>query len=327
MFLVETVVSSRMGKRTPTGTESTNTRRGGDQTDRHIRRRFWRTKIDHSSIRQTTGVTLLLAVAITSATATLVHMNQVSFLALVAPLTGPTNYLIHPTLLVYLPLIAIVIGGIIHTFGKLSWRDMGLVREDLPLGLAVLIISWLAMQGVSALVVVSRGGTLQLPSTWASMGALFVLGDFFGQLFGNALYEEVVFRSVLMVQFVKMIRARWSGLSPRSSFLIALLGSQLLFALIHVPDRLASGVPLAQLVGAIILPLFFGILLVLVYYRTGNIFVAIVLHTFINTPTMVVGTNGLGQVTALGIVLVIVIGWPYLDSGRKFVARARGSSV
>jgi membrane protease YdiL (CAAX protease family) len=48
-----------------------------------------------------------------------------------------------------------------------------------------------------------------------------------------------------------------------------------------------------------------------VYYRTGNLFIAIGLHAFMNTPTLVVGPQGLGETYAVYLAIVVAVGWPW----------------
>jgi hypothetical protein len=89
------------------------------------------------------------------------------------------------------------------------------------------------------------------------------------------------------------------------------VGSQLIFALLHIPNRLARGADWNLIPLAILPPFLIGIVLALVYYRTGNLLIAIGLHAFMNTPTLVVGPRGLGATYAVYLAVVVALGWPW----------------
>jgi len=282
---------------------------------RRTMRWYLQSKIDHSSIHRTSGWTLLLALVVTTVLATGLNRYQMALLDGISPLLEATRTLVHPTLIVYIPLTALVIGVILMRYGSLSLHDLGVVKRDLPLGIATLASAWILMQIMGAYTMYSNGTPLQVSPTWTTFDPFYIFGDFFGQLLGNAPFEEIVFRAVLLVQLYKLLLARIPRIPARISFLIVLVVSQAIFALYHIPSRLMAGVSLESLLPAIILPFIIGIVLALVYYRTGNIFVPIVLHTFLNSPMMVVGTGSTGMATVFVLMIVIVIGWPLLESG------------
>jgi len=289
--------------------------RGPTTTIRRTISWFLQTNIDHSSIQRTSGWTLLLALSITTVIATAVNRYQETYLNVVNPLVETTGTLVHPTLIIYLPLIALVIGGILMRYGSLSWADIGVNKQDFPLGVAMLVGTWILMQFVGAYTLYSNGRPLELSSVWTNVGFLHIFGDFVGQLFGNAPFEEIVFRAVLLVQLFKLVSVRLPRIPARISFAIVLVVSQAIFALYHIPSRLMAGVPIESLLPAVILPFIIGIMLALVYYRTGNIFVPIVLHTFLNSPMMVFGHGSTGMSTVFLLTIGIVVGWPFLESG------------
>ena len=276
---------------------------------------YLQTNIDHSTIRGTSGWTLLLALVVTTALATAGNLYQSTFFAFVRPLVDGTGWLVHPTLLIYIPLIGVVIGAILMGVGSLSWADIGIVRSDLRTGVATLVVTWLLMQAVGAYTAYSNGLPFELPAVWNTVGVSHVIGDFLGQLFGNAPFEEIVFRGVLLVQGFKLLRARLPGIPDRLSFAFVLIVTQVIFALYHIPTRLMAGVPVESLIPVLVLPFIFGIMLSLVYYRTGNLFVPIVLHTFLNAPLMVVGSANTGMETVFLLMIAIVVGWPVFEGG------------
>jgi hypothetical protein len=179
------------------------------------------------------------------------------------------------------------------------------------MGVALTAVAWLVMQFVVAWPLLRAGEPLELDPVWVSAGVLAGVGPLVGQLLGNALYEEVVFRGFLLVQLHKWARRRLPDM-PELALGLALVSSQLLFAIVHIPNRIVShGVAPGALAPALVLPFLVGILLGLVYYRTGNLFVAIGLHAFMNTPTLLVGPPERGATVAVGLAIVVALGWPW----------------
>jgi hypothetical protein len=271
-----------------------------------------RTRLDPGRIQGTSWVTIVAVVVVASAMTAAFQLNSDFLLGLMSPIIESTDRLIHPTLLVYIPFIAVVIGGLIFWFGGLRLRDVGLVRDDVRLGVAVTVGTWVLMQATAAAVLLLQGHPLRIHDSWATIGTLAIVGSFLGQLLGNAFFEEVVYRAFLLVQLAKKFERLVAGRSRRA-FLLALLVSQTVFALIHVPSRLVQGVPPESLFGAVLIPFVFGVLLALIYYRTANLFVVIGLHALINQPVLVVDAGGIVLLPLLLVVLGIVLAWPYVE--------------
>ncbi|WP_435157354.1 CPBP family glutamic-type intramembrane protease [Haladaptatus sp. DFWS20] len=71
--------------------------------------------------------------------------------------------------------------------------------------------------------------------------------------------------------------------------------------------------PVTAIPGSLIVVFVAGVLLAVLYYRTGNLFVAIGFHALINAPTMVVGAPAVGELTALVLVVLIALVWPWIE--------------
>jgi membrane protease YdiL (CAAX protease family) len=117
-----------------------------------------------------------------------------------------------------------------------------------------------------------------------SSGAAILLGTLIGQVVGNALYEEVTYRAFFFPQLYLKLR----GTTSRSwtALITALLISQILFALHHLPNQLfIQGMTLGGV--ALSLPFLagYGILMALIYVRTHNIFICVGLHALTDAPT------------------------------------------
>jgi membrane protease YdiL (CAAX protease family) len=135
-------------------------------------------------------------------------------------------------------------------------------------------------------------------------------GELFGQLFGNALYEEVLFRGVLLVQMVLWL-APSSGRVERRSLWAGLLGSQAVFALQHIPNRLAFGAWADAANAALDLTLLFvaGLFFAGVFLRTGNLLLVVGLHTLGNLPLQLVGAPSWWHPTLMASVMLTLIGF------------------
>jgi hypothetical protein len=286
---------------------------------------FRRTRFDHSAVRAASWPVVVAVVVAAVLLTTAFQANRTLVLDLLRPIVEPTGRGLHPTLLVYVPFLAVVVWGLIFRAGRLRPRDVGLVRSHVTLGAGVTAATWLLMQATGVVVLLLEGRPVVVHGYWTTVGALAILGGLVGQLLGNALFEEVVYRGFLMVQLAKAFERRLSGRAARWAFALALLVSQSVFALVHVPGRLAEGVPPGALLGAVAVPFLFGVLFVLVYYRTGNLFVAIGLHALVNTPVTLVDAGPVLLVPLLGVFLGILLLWPVLIS--RLDRRRRGVAV
>jgi len=164
----------------------------------------------------------------------------------------------------------------------------------------------MALQAAAAAVSLARTGTVGMDPGWSQSGVGATLGLLVAQLFGNALYEEVLFRAVLLDQMVLKLRDR------RWGFPLALVGSQLIFALLHVPNRLLRRCTLTGMVDGLGLLFLMGLLFALVYHRTGNLLIAVGVHALNNAPTMLVATRLSGQFLVTLLLVALVTAWPVL---------------
>ncbi|MBZ0291973.1 MAG: CPBP family intramembrane metalloprotease [Anaerolineae bacterium] len=219
------------------------------------------------------------------------------------PIQRATGGLINATLLANFINLALIVFGILVILGKQRARDLGLIWRHLPGALLLTLLIWLVAQAVLVLLALAQGQPLALHPNWNQRGTTIVLGVLIGQVFGNALYEEISFRGFLLPQLYFKINAR-----PR--LLIALLISQALFALMHIPNRLAFGATLAEAVSNLPMLLLLGILFALFYLVTGSIFLSIGVHALGNaaTPLFASGADPslITYLVALVVLLILV---------------------
>jgi membrane protease YdiL (CAAX protease family) len=247
-------------------------------------------------------------------------------LDLFTPVTRATGGLINDTLVANFFLLAIIVGGIMFAWGKLGPRDVGLRRENLGTGVLMTAVLWLVAQvGIVAWQAifggpVGPGGPFDLNPLWQH-GATVVIGLLVAQLLGNALYEEITFRGFLLPQLYLKLD-RWRDRSALRLVLAVVL-SVAMFALIHIPIRLWTGVTLAELPESLLWVGLLGVLFAVIYLRTGNLFFTVGAHALANAPTMLfVGDSGYAM---MACALLIAALWPY--AVRLGTRRSRGRSL
>lgn len=220
-------------------------------------------------------------------------------------LQSATGDLIHPTLVYNLLAILILAGVVMLWLGRLRPADIGLVKSQLPVAIGLTGAFWLAVQAGMLLSANVFDRPLQLQPTAPEFGIGYLIGGFFAQLLGNALYEEIAFRGFLLPQIFIKLRQR-STLSPPRILALAVILSQLCFALIHLPMLLNKD-------EALLLPLVWiflgGIFLALLYLRTGNLWLVVGLHTLVNTPTPFQHTGFPPQAMVVALILLTLYFW------------------
>ena len=183
--------------------------------------------------------------------------------------------------------------------------DLGWRVRDLAPALVVLVGAWLF---VNALAVLCTTGPV-LPSTpVAGQRWGIVFGPLLAQLAGTALMEETLYRAFLWRQ----LELAFAGsMRPLGARIAALLASQTVFALMHVPIRIYQGAALQDLGGTLVMLFASGLVLAAVYAATRNLFVAVAIHALANAPTLVVHAAGPSPTVALlAFCALLCIAWP-----------------
>ena len=161
-----------------------------------------------------------------------------------------------------------------QTPASLGWR-----RRDLAPALLVLVAAWLLREAAAGW---AHGGPVPPAAAVAEGRWGHLLGPLLAQLAGTALMEETLYRAFLWPQ----LRLRLVAVLPaRSASVLALIASQAIFALMHIPIRIYQGAALADLGGMLAMLFASGIVLALVYAATRNLFIAVAIHALANAPT------------------------------------------
>jgi hypothetical protein len=231
------------------------------------------------------------------------------------PLFEQTYGLVHLIYLACLFLVCIVLLGV----GRRRPAEVGLKLARLPAGAAYTFLVWTALQLVMLAWYWLSAKGVAIADEWSEQGWMRLGGVFIGHFFGNALYEEVVFRGFFLVQLALMFNARVPG-RPRMAMAIAFVLSGGLFSLLHIPSRLLGSMyPSLAALGADQFELLVSACVYSwVYWRTGNLFFAVGLHGLTNHPTTVLAWRDIGPF-AMPFPILLILGtivallWP---SGR-----------
>lgn len=225
------------------------------------------------------------------------------------PLWHGSQGLLSPALQVCLPTVLVLL-VVLHRFG-LRAADVGLSRRGLPKACLATLALWILLHLVAWSLL---GGRFE-PFDHQGKDSFLRIGDLLGQLLGNALFEEVVYRGLFLTQFILLFRAR--GMSPARAAWLAALCSAVLFALPHIPNRLLKD-EYSGLVDVLIDQarlVLSGLFLAWVYLRTQNLWWVIGLHSVGNEPTLVLAWEPAFEpkVVVAAVVLLITALWARVD--------------
>ncbi|MGJ4801897.1 CPBP family intramembrane glutamic endopeptidase [Luteimonas sp. SDU82] len=197
--------------------------------------------------------------------------------------------------------------GLLFGPGRQRPATLGWHLPAIRTGLLATLALWLAMNA-STLVASRIGGTpLAWHPGWAEGGLL--PGALAAQLLGTALLEETVFRAWLWPQFASRLATR---LPCRVAWVLALVASQALFALAHIPARIAGGAGPTELGMAIAGLFVVGAVLALLYAATRNLFFVVGVHALGNAPTLLAEPQGPSPTLVMLVAALVVAGaWAY----------------
>lgn len=237
------------------------------------------------------------------------------------PLASATGGLLTGSLLVNLAFIGVLIGWLMLKRGNLRPYDIGLIPSQIGLGIAYTLGLWGVAQVIHLLAGLLTGGTVAISPDWAA-SPTYVIGLFVAQIFGNALFEEIAYRGFLFPQLYLHLGSLREH--PWMRLGVAILISQTIFALSHIPNRIYLGMSAGQIALDLVMLLAWGILYTLIYLKTDNLFLVVGVHALGNAPTTlfastpVMASSGASFVINCLAVLVL-FGLPMLRAyGRRF---------
>ncbi|MEM6473261.1 MAG: CPBP family intramembrane glutamic endopeptidase [Planctomycetota bacterium] len=146
----------------------------------------------------------------------------------------------------------------------------------------------------SLIAIVCNAGPLQLSATiengFFNKSGLASTGLMLGQVFGNASYEEILFRGFLLPQLLLLFKKRNRKWSWTKCFWLALFVSQFVFSIQHLPNliyRSGSLDVIAICIDLVVL-LVCGLVLAAVFLLTRNLYAAIGIHAIANYTPMLI---------------------------------------
>jgi uncharacterized protein len=222
-----------------------------------------------------------------------------------------TKGFIHPILLYDLIAIAILC-IILFGWGHLKPREVGCVRKALLPALLFFLGFWIVAQVCFAFLSWISTGTLEWNIAW-EQNWVAVIGLLIAHLFGTGIYEEVAFRGFMLPQlFLKF------GGSPenqtRKHVLYAILVSQIVFSLLHIPTLLSTGANSGFIIARLGACLFLGMIMALLYMRSGNLFLIVGIHALIDTNTSLFNNveDSVEHAVYAALMILVLIIWPVL---------------
>jgi membrane protease YdiL (CAAX protease family) len=227
------------------------------------------------------------------------------------PIYNGSHHLITPTLIgagtFGLVVIAVLIG-----FGKMPFHDFGWIGSKLVPGLAAAAVLWIAMQVVEVVIGLATNGQVHLSPTWRIAGWTTVIGVLIGQALGTAPGEETFFRGFLLPQ----LQIRLGHMSPARSIGLAIVASQAVFALYHLPNLVfgtshAVGTTALAITSQLGIDFALGVLYAFIYIRTGNLFLLMGIHALSNAGTSLVATP-IAPVPVLLVFIVLFLGLTFV---------------
>lgn len=251
--------------------------------------------------------TILLFCAATAAFATgSVFVFEAGLLHQAVAATGG---LVNATLLCNAVALIVIVGGILLSIGRLKLKDVGLCAAKLPQAVIVTLALWAVVQLAELVIGLIQTGAVGFHEGWATRGPAAVIGNLIGQLFGNALFEEIAYRGFLLPQIYLKLCRRWAG-SPGKALVVALLLSQGFFALTHIPIRLHQGTVADALPANLLATVAVGAFFCWVYLQTGNLLIAVGVHALINSPTPLLDAPLSPQLAVFVAVVLMLLLWP-----------------
>lgn len=198
-------------------------------------------------------------------------------------------------------MLALVVGVVLCAWGRLSSHALGLRRSELLPAALVLLGGWLLLNVAAALWQLATQGEVSWAAGWRERGYASMLGGLLAQLVGNALYEEILYRAVLLRQLY------WrSALSRRGALVMAVAVSQALFALMHIVTFLVQGDQAWLALGRALSVFCAGCAFAWLYLTTGKLLVVVSVHALVNAPTLLV-TDPFGYDNLLLLVVMCTL--------------------
>lgn len=211
-----------------------------------------------------------------------------------------TNGWVNETLAANLFGLLLEVAIFLLMIAKVSLRDLGLQKGKLLSGMIGTFLFWIAINIVDLCLTLLNHSRLTFNNDIFRYWNIY-FGEFLSQILGNALLEEILFRGFLLVQIYLCLKKINSN---TSRIIYAMLISQSIFAAIHIPNRIYSGLVGMEFVYDFIMLVILGVIFSLLYVLTKNLFFVIGVHSLMNVQLMIWDSNFTNMATFLCVILL-----------------------
>jgi hypothetical protein len=228
-------------------------------------------------------------------------------------LQNATRGILSPLLVLNALKLLFVVVGLIIWICRLRKKDLGLQKANLHPALLFVPSLWFAMQGILALMALSRPEGVRIMQDWYQLGPLPLIADFTAMLLGTALFTEITYRGFLLPQ-VYLKLERYVRLPSREILLIALVLSVALYVVLLVPAWIQTHVIGVHLAGNAASAMLIGLVNAMLYLRTNNLYLNVGLFAIWHRPLLVVEPIIPYQFILLPLICILIVVWPYLPN-------------
>lgn len=224
-----------------------------------------------------------------------------------APITKSTNYFIQSTLVANLLSLS-VFSVLIFVIGKQNLPSIWLTKEKLKTAILSIFFIWLLSQIITIVSTFFNNGDIVLVTRFNVL-----TGSLLGQLFGNATFEELIYRGIFFLQLYILLKTKTSN---KKAIIISIIASQFLFAIMHIPNRLLINQVdnlTTELVGLFVA----GVILTIIFIRTKNLAFVIGVHTLLNQPFNIIDTSFPMEVCIYILIILTTILWNKITPANK----------
>ncbi len=206
---------------------------------------------------------------------------------------------------------------------RVRWNDLGFDSLNLRDGL----IFTLLCLDICIVLFPLLSGLMHEPLDLGVRLNAFWVGNVITLAIGVAFTEELLYRGFHLRQmyqrFRRSTRERVPIRTHQARLGFALVASQLMFAIAHLPGRLASGSNLERLPLEIFILFSMGLLFAFVYLRTRSLAAAIGAHFLYDFVAGLPGAPALPVLMVNVVLMLVTFIWPILPRGKLFRAKPR----
>ena len=189
---------------------------------------------------------------------------------------------------------------IIFIVGKHNLGSIWFNKQKLKIAILLITSIWLISQVF--IIAVSYYNTREIIFI---QNFNIIAGNIIGQIFGNALLEEMIFRGILLIQLYLIIINKNSN---RMTIIYSLAASAIIFVLFHIPNRILTYTPDNLFIDTVSL-LFGSTLLGIIFLKTKNLPFVIGFHSLVNDPSNIIVTNIPTEPIIFALVIIITLKW------------------